>query len=79
MKLMKAAGAKTWRHGRDAQDTGRRLHARAKTTKALAGAERRSAELIPPLIDQNSWAHFRRPMDMTRQGWARSLFQASQQ
>ncbi len=36
-------------------------------------------DLIPLLIDQNSWAHFRRPMDMMRQGWARSLFQASQQ
>ena len=35
--------------------------------------------LIPTLIDQNPWAHWRSPMDMMRQGWAMSFFQASQQ
>ena len=40
-----------------------------------ANAER----LIPSLSDQNLWAQSRRPMDMMRQGWAMSLFQAEQQ
>ena len=35
--------------------------------------------LIPIPIDQNPWAQSRRPMDMMRQGWSTSLFQASQQ
>ena len=35
--------------------------------------------LIPSLTDQNRWAHPRIPMDMMRQGWSMSLFQASQQ
>ena len=35
--------------------------------------------LIPRLTDQNRWAHPRIPMDMMRQGWSMSLFQASQQ
>ena len=36
-------------------------------------------ELIPSLIDQNRWAHWRNPMDMILQGCSTSLFQASQQ
>ena len=35
--------------------------------------------LIPKCIDQNSWAHWRRPMDMMRHGCSTSLFQAKQQ
>jgi hypothetical protein len=35
--------------------------------------------LIPSPIDQNPWAHWRNPMDIMRQGWSTSLFQASQQ
>ena len=35
--------------------------------------------LIPMLTDQNPCAQSRNPMDMMRQGWASSLFQASQQ
>ena|SRR5829696_5148083 len=35
--------------------------------------------LIPSLIDQNPWAQSRKPMDMMRQGWSVSLFQAAQQ
>src|SRR3974377_2059077 len=35
--------------------------------------------LIPSPIDQNPWAHWRNPRDMTRHGWSTSLFQASQQ
>src|SRR5450759_1038555 len=35
--------------------------------------------LIPSPIDQNPCAHWRNPMDMMRQGWSTSLFQASQQ
>ena len=35
--------------------------------------------VIPTLIDQNPCAHWRRPMDMMRQGWSVSSFQASQQ
>ena len=34
--------------------------------------------LILILIDQNPCAHWRSPMDMMRQGWSMSLFQASQ-
>ena len=34
---------------------------------------------IPMLTDQNPCAQSRNPMDMMRQGWASSLFQASQQ
>ena len=37
------------------------------------------SRLIPTLIDQNPCAHWRRPMDMMRQGWSVSSFQASQQ
>ena len=37
------------------------------------------ALLIPILIDQNPCVHWRSPMDMMRQGWSMSLFQASQQ
>src|SRR5665811_1030716 len=33
-------------------------------------------ELIPHLIDQNSCAHWRSPMDMIFQGRSRSVFQA---
>ena len=36
-------------------------------------------DLIPSPIDQNPCAHWRNPMDMMRQGWSTSLFQASQQ
>jgi hypothetical protein len=32
--------------------------------------------LIPNPLDQNPWAHWRNPMDMIRQGWSMSLFQA---
>ena len=35
--------------------------------------------VIPILIDQNPCVHWRSPMDMMRQGWSMSLFQASQQ
>ena len=35
--------------------------------------------LIPVPIDQNPCAHWRSPMDMMRQGWSTSLFQALQQ
>jgi site-specific DNA recombinase len=38
----------------------------------------RTEGLIPSLIDQNLCAQSRRPMDMMRQGWSVSLFQASQ-
>ncbi len=37
------------------------------------------ADLIPTCTDQNSCAHWRRPMDTMRSGWPISLFQASQQ
>ena len=37
------------------------------------------ARLIPALSDQNPRAQSRNPMDMMRQGWLMSLFQASQQ
>ena len=37
------------------------------------------AELIPVPVNQNSCAHWRRPMDMILQGWSTSLFHASQQ
>ena len=52
------------------------------TARANFRFEPKSADprcFIPFPNDQNAWAHFRWPMDMTRQGWARSLFQASQQ
>jgi predicted ATP-dependent endonuclease of OLD family len=32
--------------------------------------------IIPRLVDQNRWAHSRRPMDMIVHGWSTSLFQA---
>ncbi len=35
--------------------------------------------LIPVLTDQDPWAQSRMPMEVTLAGWARSLFQASQQ
>ena len=35
--------------------------------------------MIPTCADQNSWAHWRCPMDMMRPGWPINLFQASQQ
>jgi hypothetical protein len=35
--------------------------------------------LIPSIIDQNPCAHWRKPMDMMRQGCSTSLFHASQQ
>jgi hypothetical protein len=35
--------------------------------------------VIPVPVDQNSCAHWRRPMDMILQGWSTSLFHASQQ
>jgi hypothetical protein len=41
---------------------------------ASTGATGRT--LIPPVIDQNPCAQSRRPMDMMRQGWSRSLSQA---
>jgi len=37
------------------------------------------AKLIPRFTDQNSWAHWRWPMDMIFQGCSTSLFQAKQQ
>ena len=37
------------------------------------------AGVIPRLFDQNLCAHSRMPMDMTRHGWASSLFHVSQQ
>ena len=37
------------------------------------------SQVIPALIDQNSCAQARRPMEVILAGWARSLFQASQQ
>jgi NADP-dependent 3-hydroxy acid dehydrogenase YdfG len=46
---------------------------RADRIQALA------EELIPTRADQNRWAQSRSPMDMMRQGWLASLFQASQQ
>src|SRR5262249_54236258 len=36
-------------------------------------------QLIPVPIDQNPCANWRSPMDMMRQGWSTSLFQALQQ
>ena len=33
-------------------------------------------QIIPSLIDQNLYAHWRNPIDMMRQGWSTSLFQA---
>ena len=60
-------------------------YAKDKAPDALGAlAERISAAdgyvmLIPTLIDQNPCAHWRRPMDMMRQGWLVSSFQASQQ
>ncbi len=39
----------------------------------------RENQLIPRLFDQNLCAHSRMPMDMTRHGWASSLFHVSQQ
>ena len=41
--------------------------------------ERGAAELIPNPVDQDRWAHSRRPMDMICQGRSISLFQAWQQ
>ena len=37
------------------------------------------SRVILILIDQNPCVHWRSPMDMMRQGWSMSLFQASQQ
>src|SRR5690242_2807990 len=39
----------------------------------------RAKPFIPGLADQNPCAHSRKPRDMMVQGWATSLFQASQQ
>jgi hypothetical protein len=33
-------------------------------------------DTTPNPLDQNPWAHWRNPMDMIRQGWSKSLFQA---
>ena len=41
--------------------------------------DRRIAALIPSPADQDRCAQSRRPMDMIRQGWSTSLFQAAQQ
>ncbi len=38
-----------------------------------------SLHVIPALNDQNPFAHFRCPIDMTRHGWVSSFRQASQQ
>jgi hypothetical protein len=40
---------------------------------------RHEVGLIPSLTDQNPCAHWRKPMDMMRQGCSTSLFHASQQ
>ena len=39
----------------------------------------RTCLVIPSLNDQNPCAQFRSPIDMMRQGWSVSLFQAAQQ
>jgi transposase len=46
---------------------------------ALATQIRSRPGLIPSPVDQNLCAQSRRPMDMMRQGWSVSLFQAEQQ
>lgn len=53
----------------------------AKIAKVAQQAIAKKAELqvIPRLFDQNLCAHSRMPMDMTRHGWASSLFHVSQQ
>ena len=45
----------------------------------IAGAAYGLWPVIPRPIDQNPRAQVRRPIDLTRQGWSMSSFQASQQ
>jgi hypothetical protein len=45
-------------------------------TRAAASIGIKQPPLIPSLIDQNPCAHWRKPMDMMRQGCSTSLFQA---
>ena len=53
-------------------------HERLKAGPFLV-AHQTTDQVIPSLIDQNPCAHCRSPMDMMRQGWSTSLFQAKQQ
>ena len=65
-----------------AQRSVRRDSRRREQGGAELGAERETTvdqALIPRLTGQNRWVHSRIPMDMMRQGWSMSLFQASQQ
>ena len=57
----------------------RQFKAHARQALALALAAYPEAQVIPGLADQNPCAHLRSPSDMMVQGWAASLFQASQQ
>jgi hypothetical protein len=59
--------------GKAARSTGRPKATLSRRVAELEGS------LIPILIDQNPCVHWRSPMDMMRQGWSMSLFQASQQ
>src|SRR3974390_2072103 len=60
----------------DSHEAGRVPARRAVGTFGPPG---RNRHVIPSPIDQNPWAHWRNPRDMTRHGWSTSLFQASQQ
>ena len=55
------------------------LFGRAQVTKFAAWLLRGAVHIIPTPSDQNSWSQARRPMEVILAGWARSLFQASQQ
>ena len=56
-----------------------RRHTLLPLDDCLYGLQPTIPHLIPILIDQNPCVHWRSPMDMMRQGWSMSLFQASQQ
>ena len=57
----------------------RRITLRVKPPIPFGEVTMVPAGLIPSLIDQNPCAHWRKPMDMMRQGCSTSLFHASQQ
>jgi hypothetical protein len=52
------------------------MRAISSATRAAPASEGSVRGLIPNPLDQNPWAHWRNPMDMIRQGWSMSLFQA---
>jgi predicted outer membrane protein len=67
---------KAWNIGNFEIQAGREAQNKANTQDFLDYARR---IVIPILIDQNSCAQSRSPMDMMRHGCSTSLFHASQQ